>query len=153
MVLPRLRLVSLVLAGVACLGGLTACGASSASGSSSTPTSTMTSTAGCADVTALKSSLQALVNVKPLQDGAAALTTAIANVKTSLDAAVASASATLQPQVTQVKTAVAALQTAATGLTADNLTQKLPAITAALAQVGTATATLASAVTQDCPTS
>ena len=113
----------------------------------------MSSTAGCADVTALKSSLDALTKVRPLQDGAAALTTAIANVKTSLDAAVASASATLQPEVTQVKTAVASLQTAATGLTADNLTQKLPAITAALTQVGTAAAALATSVTQNCATS
>ena len=154
MQLPRrLRSVSIALVGVACLGVLTACGTSSASGQGSTPTSTVSSTAGCADVTALKSSLDALVKVRPLQDGAAALTTAIANVKTSLDAAVASASATLQPEVAQVKTAVAALQTAVTGLTTDNLTQKLPTITAALTQVGTAAAALASSATQNCPTS
>ena len=147
------RLVSSALAGVACLGVLTACGSSSPSGQSSSPTSTVSSSAGCADVTALKASLDALTKVRPLQDGTMALTTAITNVKTSLDAAVASASATLQPEVTQVKTAVAALQTAVTGLTADNLTQKLPSITAALTQVGTAAAALASAVTQNCPTS
>ncbi len=149
----RYRLVSIALAGVACLGALTACGASSAGGQGNTPASTVSSTAGCADVTALKASLDALTKVRPLQDGTAALTTAITNVKTNLDAALASASATLQPQVAQVKTAFAALQTSVTGLTTDNLTQKLPDITAALAQVGTATAALASSVTQNCATS
>ncbi len=146
------RPVSIAISSVACLGVLSACGSSSTP-DQSTPTSTVSAAAGCADVTALKESLDALAKVRPLQDGTAALTTAIANVRTSLDAAVASASSTLQPEVAQVKTAVAALESAATGLTADNLTQKLPTITAALAQVATATTALASSVTQNCLTS
>jgi hypothetical protein len=82
------------------------------------------------------------MKVRPAQDGVAALKTAIANVKTSLDAAVASASPVLQPDVEQVKTAFAALQTAASGLTADNLKQKAPSIASAMKQVATATNSL-----------
>ena len=52
------------------------------------------------------------------------MTTAIANVKTSLDAAETSASPVLQPSVQQVKTAFGELQAAASGVTADNLRQK-----------------------------
>ncbi len=144
---------------VAFLGVLAGCGGSSApspssapaSTTSSTPSSTPTSTTGCADVAALKASLQALTQVKPLQDGVAALQAAIANVKTSLDTAVASAPATLQPQVAQVKSAFAAVQTSVTGLSTDNLKQKAPSIVAALTQLGTAASGLASALTQNCP--
>lgn len=53
--------------------------------------------------------------VRPVQGDAAALQATIANVKSILDTAVASASATLQHQVEQVKAAFAELQTAATG--------------------------------------
>ena len=76
----------------------------------------------------MKASLAALTQVKPLQDGVPALQAAIANVKTSLDAAQASASATLQPDVAKVKSAFAALQTSVTGLSTDNLKQKAPSI-------------------------
>ena len=69
--------------------------------------------------------------MRPSQDGAAALQAAIANVKTSLDAAVASASAALQPQLAQVTSAFAALQASFAGLTTDNLAQKTPSIAAA----------------------
>ena len=110
-----------------------------------------TARAACADVAALKSSLEALTQVKPAEDGLAALTTAIANVKTNLDKAQTSASPALQPSVQQVKTAFAELQTAASGVTADNLRQKAPAIATALKQVETATQALSSTLTQSCP--
>jgi uncharacterized protein YukE len=102
-------------------------------------------------VAELKASLEALAKVKPAEDGVAALKTAIANVKSNLDPAVASASAALQPSVDQVKTAFAALQTAADGLTADNFRQKAPAIRAAMTQLRTATEDLTSALNQSCP--
>ena len=105
----------------------------------------------CADVVALKSSLQALTEVKPAQNGVAALTTAIANVKTSLDKAEASASPVLQPSVQQVKTAFDELQTAASGLTADNLREKAPAIASAIKEVATATQALSTKVNESCP--
>ncbi|MFG1622618.1 hypothetical protein [Kribbella sp. NPDC049227] len=108
-------------------------------------------TADCAALSALKSSLDTLGNVKPVQDGLNALTTAMAGVKTSLGAAAASASATLQPAVEGVRTAFSELETAASGLSADNLKQKAPAISTALRQVGTAASSLATTLTQSCP--
>jgi hypothetical protein len=38
------------------------------------------------------------------------------------------------------------------GVTTDNLRQKLPAISTALQQLGTSTASLATTLTQECPT-
>jgi hypothetical protein len=43
------------------------------------------------------------------------------------------------------------LQTAASGTTADNLRQKVPAIAAAMKQVATATQALSSTLSQSCP--
>jgi hypothetical protein len=108
-------------------------------------------TADCAAASALKSSLDTLKNVKPLQDGLTALNTAMAGVKTSLDAAASSASAALQPAVEGVKTAFSQLETATSGLTADNLRQKAPAVSTALGQVGTAASSLATTLKQSCP--
>ena len=125
------RSASAVLAAVAVLCVLASCGTSSA------PTQT--------------SSPEALTEVQPAEDGLMALTTAIAAVQTNLDKAAASASPALQPSVQQVKTAFAELQTAASGLTADNLRQKAPAIAAALKQVATAAEALSSTLTQSCP--
>ena len=107
--------------------------------------------AACADVAELKSSLEALTKVKPAEDGVPAVRTAIANVKANLAPAEASASAVLKPSVEQVKTAFADLEKAARGLTADNRKEKAPDIAAALEQVRTATAALASTLTQSCP--
>jgi hypothetical protein len=140
---------------------LTSCGASSepsqtspaattAAPSTATPT-TVTPTAACADVAALKSSLDALTQVRLTEDGVRALTTAIADVKAKLDKAEATASPALQPAVQQVKAAFADLQTAASGITAGNLREKAPAIAAAMKQVGSATQALRSTLTESCP--
>jgi hypothetical protein len=158
------RSASAAVAAVALLCILGSCGTGStpsqtsppattaAPATSATPTTTATpTTAGCEDVAALKSSLEALTNVRPAQDGVPALKTAIANVKTNLDKAKASASPVLQPDVEQVKTAFADLQTAASGLTADNFKQKAPSIASAMKQVAAATKALSSTLTQSCP--
>ena len=110
-----------------------------------------TASAGCADAATLKSSLDALKNVDVRQDGVDALTSALADVKTELGAATASASSALQPEVQQVQTAVDALETATNGLTTSNLTQKAPAIATALRQVATATSALSTTLSQSCP--
>ena len=89
--------------------------------------------------------------MKPADDGVAALTTAIADVKTTLDAAEASASPVLKPSVTQVKTAVGELQTAVSGVTADNLRQKAPAIASAIKEVATSAQALSTTMDQACP--
>jgi hypothetical protein len=148
------------VAAVSLLCILTSCGTSSApsqagptatAAAPTTETTASPSTTACADVAALKSSLTALTQVKPTQDGVAALTTAIANVKANLDKAEASASPVLQPSVQQVKTAFGELQTATSGLTTDNLKEKAPAIAAALLQVATATKALSSTLDESCP--
>jgi hypothetical protein len=79
------------------------------------------------------------------------LNTAIDNVKANLDKAQASASEALQPDIQQVKTAFAQLQTAASGLTGSNLKEKAPAIATALAQVAAATKALSATMAEACP--
>ncbi|HTF41643.1 MAG TPA: hypothetical protein VK754_13755 [Propionibacteriaceae bacterium] len=150
-----------MVAAVALLGVLTSCGTSSSESQPSPPATTAAATtaapttdataAACEDIEALKSSLEALTKVRPAEDGLTALTTAIADVKTSLDKAEASASPALQPSVQEVKTAFAELQAAASGLTADNLRQKAPAIAAALKQVAAATRALSTKLSESCP--
>jgi hypothetical protein len=167
---PARRFVSGAAAAVALLCVLTSCTGSptptqtgppattvapttAAPTSTAAPTTTGASTAACEDVAELKSSLEALTNVRPKEDGVAALRTAIANVRASLEPAEASASGVLQPSVEQVKTAFAELQTAASGLSTDNLAQKAPSIVVALQQVRTATAELSSTLKESCPRS
>ena len=157
------RSASGAVAAVVLLVLLGSCGTSSTPSQTSPPTTAAPATtaaapttaaptaAACEDVAALKSSLEALTKVKPAEDGVAALKTAIANVKTNLDAAEASASPVLQPSVEQVKTAFAELQTAVSDLTADNFRQKAPSIASAMKQVSTATQALSSTLTQSCP--
>ena len=162
---PR-RFASAAVAAVALLSVLASCGTSSTPSQTSPPATTAAPTTAaptsaapttdatgdaCEDVAALRSSLEALTKVKPAEDGVAALTTAIADVKTSLDAAEASASPVLQPSVQQVKTAFGELQTAASGVTADNLRQKAPAIASAIKEVATATQALSATLSQACP--
>lgn len=155
------RSASGAIAVVALLCILVSCSPSSTPSPASSPetaaaptTSAQTTAAAdeaCADVAALRSSLEALTNVRPLQDGVTALTTAIADVKTNLEKAEASASEELQPSVQQVKTAFDDVQTAVSGLTADNLREKAPAIGATLTQLATATKALSTALRESCP--
>ena len=140
-----------VMVALALVAALAGCSSSSTPGPSGGGAASMASSAGCADVTALKASVAALTQVKPLQDGVPALQAAIANVKTSLDAAQASASAALQPAVATVKSAFDGVQTSVDGLSTDNITQKAPSIIAALTKLGTAASGLASTLTQNCP--
>ena len=157
------RSVSVLATAVALVCVLASCGTPAPTSPPAAPTTAAAPTtsaaapssaaapAECADVAELKASLEALAKVKPAEDGVAALKTAIDNVKSNLEPAVASASAMLKPKVEQVRTAFAALQAAADGLTADNFRQKAPAIRAAMTQLRTATADLTSALTESCP--
>ncbi|MGY4766337.1 hypothetical protein ACXC9Q_05375 [Kribbella sp. CWNU-51] len=157
--MPRIggrRSIVAALVTVALLVVPMACSDSSTQGQSGpsvtvAPPATSAPTTDCAAASALKSSLADLANVKPLQDGLTALTTAIANVKSSLGVAVAAASAALQPAVQSVKAAFSQLETAASGLSADNLRQQAPQINSALQQVGSAATSFATTLTQSCP--
>jgi hypothetical protein len=139
---------------------LVACGSGDPSGSTPTPSASSPSVSpsataevapGCADVAALKSSAQTLSDVEPLQDGLNALEAAITDTKTSLETAVVSVTAELQPAVQQVKTQFAAVQTAADGLTTDNLREKAPGVVTALRGLETALTSLTATLTQECP--
>lgn len=133
----------------------TACSDNSTQGQSS-PSATAapapgTPTMDCRAVSALQSSLNDLMNVKPLQDGLTALRAAMADVKSSLRGAAAAASAALQPAVEGVRAAFSQLETSVSGLSADTFRQKAPEINSALQQVGTAASTFATTLTQSCP--
>ena len=88
--------------------------------------------------------------MKPAEDGVPALKTALTDVKTDLEAAQGAAAEVLQPSVEQVKTAFADLQTAAGGVTADNVREKAPGIRAAMTEVKTALTSLSATLTQRC---
>jgi hypothetical protein len=141
---------------VALLCALASCGTGSTpssttpSATAEAPTSAASATA-CADVAALKASIEILTEVKPAEDGVVALETAIDNVKISLASAQASASEALQPSVEQVTIALGNVQFATAGLTDENRREKAPAIAAALEKVRTATAGLSSTLKQSCP--
>lgn len=132
---------------------LAGCGTASTPTQSSTPTPTPAtpSQQACDDAAELRSSLEALTEVKPLEDGVPAVKTAIDDVRTDLTAAEASASDALRPSVDQVKVAFGDLQTAAAGLTPENRREKAPEIVAALAQVRTTTQAFATTVRERCP--
>jgi hypothetical protein len=111
------------------------------------------SSADCADAEALRSSLEALGNVDVARDGVNSLNSAIDDVRAKLNAAAAAASSDLKPQLDQVRTALGELQSAASGVTAQNVREKAPAIAQALRQLATSTSELTTALAQRCPSS
>jgi hypothetical protein len=115
------------------------------------PTTTSATTAACEDAAALRSSLEALTKIQPTREGVEELKSAIADVRTRLDAAEASAPDVLQPDIQEVMKSFADLQTAASGLSTDNARQKAPAIAAALKQLASATQALATTLRETCP--
>jgi hypothetical protein len=148
-----IRAASTTLVAVALLGVLGACSDDSTETvTSPTPSASSSASSDCADVTALEDSLKALTEVEPLADGTDALNAAIDDVQSDLDAALDSASAELQPQIEDVEAAFAILQDAVTDLTADNLTEKAPEISASLFGLGEATKTLSTSITDNCVT-
>ena len=100
-----LRSVVVALAAVVVLVSCNDSGDSGDSTTSDSPsTTTSAAAAGCEDVTALKTSVQTLTEVKPIQDGTNALEAAVENTRTALAVAVDAATAELQPAVEQVQT-------------------------------------------------
>ena len=156
---PVRRSLSVLVALGALSWGLAACGSDSdpAAGAADSPSATESTEsaeeAGCADVAALEESLASLTDVDLQQDGAAGLTSAIAEVKADLETAKSSVSEALKPQVDEVTAAFDALETATSGLSTDTIRDQAPAILAALQQVATATTDLAASVSQSCPES
>src|SRR3954447_3089264 len=72
---------------------------SASSPSASSPSATSTTPAGCDDVAALRSSMQALTEIRPLRDGLDATEQAVTDAKDSLETAVTSIGEELKPAV------------------------------------------------------
>ena len=135
---------------------LASCGSNNSSESTATPDSSSTAATAtaaevCTDLAALKASVRTLTDIEPLQDGLNALEAAVADTRAALDTAVASVTAELQPAVEQLETSFTAVQTAADGLTTDNLKEKAPGVVTALQGLKTALTSLAATLAQDCP--
>lgn len=150
---------SAIVVVVVALCALAGCGTGGSPSPTTAPTTTASPTpastamtAACSDIAALKSSVEALAKVNPAKDGPAALTGAIRDVQTSLNAASATASDSpeLQPGVEQVKSALASLDTAAKGLTTRNIAKKAPALFSASRGVATAMSSLSSTASEVC---
>lgn len=129
------------------------CSSTEPSGSSTlvSPSPSADAAAACADAAELKSSVQTLAGVEPLQDGLNALEAASSDTKAALETAVASVTAELQPVVDQVKTEITSVQTAMDGLTTDNLTEKAPELATALRRLKISLSSLAATLSQKCP--
>ena len=128
-------------------------GGSGGSVTPASPTPSVAAAAACADAAELKSSVQTLAEVEPLQDGLNALEAASSDAKSALDTAVDSATAELQPAVDEVKTEFSSVQTAMDGLTTENLREKAPELATALRGLKTSLSSLAATLSQECPES
>lgn len=135
-----------------CDGSSDSSGSNTAADSASS-SATPGAAAGCTDVAGLKSSVQTLTDIEPLQDGLNALEAAFDGTKAALDTAVASVTDELRPAVEQVEAAFAAVQSAVDGTTTDNL--KRPGARDRRSASGqgsdTALTSLAATLSQECP--
>lgn len=137
-----------VAAGV-CLVG---CSPNDSGGSTAPASPTLSATAAaCSDAAELRSSVQTLTEVEPLQDGLNELEAASDDTRAALEDTVASVTAELRPAVEQVATEFAAVQTALQGVTTENLRQQAPSIATALRGLETALSSLAETLSQECP--
>ena len=150
---------------VACIAiaaaALVACSSSSSKSSSSTTSttkskSTSTTSGGsstCAAKTDLQKSVQALKDPSLLLQGKDAITAAVDDVKTNLDALAADAKSDVQPEVDAVKSAISDLETAVGNLGNGSVSANLEAVGTAIAKVGSTSADLVNALESECPSS
>ena len=130
---------------------LAGCGSTSTSSSSST-TAASSKQAVCTARDNLKSSVTALTSPSLLTGGKAGIQSALATVKTNLDAVASSAKSGYKPQVDAVKSAVSDLEKALGNLGNGSVTSNLQAVGTAIASVGTTAAALISSLQAECPT-
>ena len=133
---------------------VTSCSSNEPESSPSTPATTSSSSAvadGCAELTALETSLVTLSNVNPVSDGLDALNSAVADSKAKLESAASAASEALKPSVEKVQTAFDQLESSLQGVSTDNLAQSATEIGTALTAVGTSATELKQSLDQDCP--
>jgi flagellin-like hook-associated protein FlgL len=120
------------------------CGEDDAPEASSSPSA-------CSEVMALQTSLTALTQVDPVNDGVDALKSAAATVKTDLEAALSAVSSELKPAVEEVKAAFDSLDSALKGVSsASGLGAAATEIGTAMTQLGNASTNLSTEVSDIC---
>ena len=124
---------------------LAAC--TSSSSTTTSPAAASTSGDVCASLTALQSSVDALVHISPLQVGTQGVQDAVAKVQTDLDAVASAAGSDLGPQVDALKQSVSAVATTLSSgqslsTMAGQLATQLPAVGTAWTNLTTAASSL-----------
>jgi uncharacterized protein len=137
---------------------LAGCSSASSSPGGASSTATSPSAAGspsssvlCADVAALRASLDQLVHVKVQSGMASEITSDLQNVKAALTKLVNNAHGQWQAQTSALSAALDTLKTAVGSLTASPGASTVSAVTAALGQVKTAAQNLLAAASTGCP--
>jgi len=125
--------------------------ASAAPSSSSPAAASPSSSVLCADVTALRASLNQLTHVTVQAGVADEITSDLQNVKAALTKLVNDAHGRWQEQTSALSAALATLQTAVGSLRASPGVSSVSAVTAALGQVRKAAQDLLAAAGRECP--
>jgi hypothetical protein len=148
----RLLLGGLCLVAAAACGGNgdTTSGATetTAAATSATPTST-----ACADVTALRESINNLDNLDVPNAGKAGLQSALQDIRTNLEAVRASAGDQWAMQIDELDAAITAFQDTVAAVQGDNLLSSIPTILSNLQRLDEAWTSLQDQIDQACPTS
>ena len=131
--------------------GGTASAAPSSPSSSSPAAASPSSSVLCADVTALRASLNQLTHVTVQAGVADEITSDLQNVKAALTKLVNDAHGRWQEQTSALSAALATLQTAVGSLRASPGVSSVSAVTAALGQVRKAAQDLLAAAGRECP--
>ena len=134
-----------------CASASTSPGGTSSAATSSSASPSPSSSVLCADVAALRTSLDQLVHVKVQSGAANEITSDLQNVKAALTKLVNDARGQWQAQTSALSAALDQLKTAAQDLTASPSGSTVSAVAAALGQVKRAAQDLLAAVSTDCP--
>ncbi len=134
-----------------CASASTSPGGTSSAATSSSASPSPSSSVLCADVAALRASLDQLVHVKVQSGTASEITSDLQNVKAALTKLVNDARGQWQAQTSALSAALDQLKTAAQDLTASPGGSTVSAVAAALGQVKRAAQDLLAAASTDCP--
>ena len=134
-----------------CTSTSTSPGGTSPTATSSSASPSPSSSVLCADVAALRASLDQLVHVKVQSGAANEITSDIQNVKAALTKLVNDARGKWQAQTSALSAALDQLKTAAQDLTASPSGSTVSAVAAALGQVKRAAQDLLAATGTECP--
>jgi len=152
------RKFALAACGLALLAGCASGSATSASSPSAAASATSSSAAAspsdsalCADVAALRASLNQLRHVKVQSGAVSELTTDLNNVKAALTTLVNDAHGQWQAQTSALSAALDTLRTAVSSLGASPGVSTVSGVVSALGQVATAGQSLLAAANKDCP--